>query len=277
MKKLKQIFLNTGSSAAYVVLTALFTVIPDNCFLLWKMNDGWTDAVNILINRLLVCVFIFFIANVIYYCYRKNRKRVQITGNNYLIQIEYGDLLSISGGKIVINADECFTTDVGNMPACIKPNSVYGQYLNKNLGDLKNNKTRLLKEYKIRPIEGKSEYKDKSRYAPGTIIPLHQFLIMAFAKLDKKGRGYLTYTDYLDCLNTLWEQIDLYHGTDDVYLPILGSKITNLDRDLNQQELLDIMISSYILSPKRMKKPYKLHIVCRKRDGFSLDAVKGID
>ena len=129
----------------------------------------------------------------------------------------------------------------------------------------------------IKPAKGKSEYNSQTRYTPGTIIPREQFFLMAFAKLDKNGRGYLDYKDYLDCLNTLWEQIDLYHGTNDVYIPILGSNITYFERQLTQQELLDIMVSSYILNPKRMKKPCKLHIICRKRDGFLLDDVKGID
>jgi hypothetical protein len=68
-----------------------------------------------------------------------------------------------------------------------------------------------------------------------------------------------------------------YHGTDDVCVPILGSNILGLDRGLTQQELLDIMISSYVMSPKRLKKPYKLRIVCRGREGFSLDRIRGVD
>ena len=43
------------------------------------------------------------------------------------------------------------------------------------------------------------------------------------------------------------------------------------------KELLDTMISSYRLSPKKMKKPYKLHIVCREREGFSLNDIFGVE
>lgn len=47
--------------------------------------------------------------------------------------------------------------------------------------------------------------------------------------------------------------------------------------DLTQQELLDIMIASYRLHPKKLKKPNTLHIVCKERDGFSLNAIFGVD
>ena len=274
MSKVKQLLINKGSTAAYAIITAIFTVVPEDCFLLWKVCDKWKDTANILMNHLIVCVAIFIIANIIYVIWRKNRKRVQVSGSNYTIQIEYGDLLKMPPGKVVINFDECFTTKVGDDPADIKLASVCGQYLAKHPIS---NMQELINKAGIKPAEGKSEYNNQTRYIPGTIIPRKQFFIMAFAKLNKEGRGYLDYDDYLDCLNTLWEQIDLYHGTDDVYVPILGSNITYLERQLTQQELLDIMVSSYILSPKRMKNPYKLHIVCRKREGFLLDDVKGID
>ncbi len=100
---------------------------------------------------------------------------------------------------------------------------------------------------------------------------------MAFTKLDKNGLGCLTYEEYIECLEKLWEQIDLRHGTSDVYLPILGSNIVRFDKDLTQQELLDIMINSYRLSPKRMKKPYTLYIMCKKREGFSLNDIWGVE
>lgn len=274
MNRLRKLLFNKGSTVAYAIITAIFTVVPEECFLLWKICDKWKDSTNILINRLAVCIVVFILSNIGYSIYRKIIKKVQITGDNYSIQIEYGDLLKIPTGKVVINFDECFTTKVGNAPADIKPTSVCGQYLRTHpILDMQE----LIDKSGIKPAKGKSEYNCQTRYTPGTIIPRDQFFIMAFAKLDNNGLGHLSYEEYLDCLNTLWEQIDLYHGTDDVYIPILGSNITRFERQLTQQQLLDIMVGSYILSPHRMKKPFKLHIICRKREGFSLDDVQGID
>ncbi len=274
MSKMWKLFTNKGSTTAYALLTAIFTIVPEDCFKLVVMNDKWSDATNILINRLIICASIFVLANVGYYVYRKKRRKVTINENNYSIQIEYGDLFSINSGKIVIDFDECFTTQVGNAPDKIKPESICGQYLSKHPI---NNMDTLINAAGVKPARGKSECNGQTRYNPGTIVPNNDFLLMAFAKLDKDGLGHLTYDEYLQCLDTLWQQFDKYHGTSDVYMPILGSKITRFDKELTQQELLNIIISSYRLSPKKLRRPYKLHIVCREREGFSLNDVYGVD
>ena len=274
MSKIKKIFTNTGSTSAYALMSAILALVPEELFTNGIFQCDWPLMIIVIVNRIWVGIVIFVLANIIYYFYEKYRKSVSISGKNVSISIEYGDLFAVQNGKIVINFDECFTTKVGDDPADIKPTSVCGQYLEAYpISDMQE----LIVNANIKPAKGKSEYMNQIRYKPGTIVPRDRFFIMAFAKLDKKGRGYLSYKEYLECLNTLWEQIDLYHGTDDVYIPILGSNITYFDRQLTQQELLDIMVGSYILSPKRMKIPYKLHIVCRRREGFTLDEVKGID
>ena len=273
MSRLKKLFLNKGSSIAYAIITAIFTVFPEDCFKVVTVNTSWPEAVNVLIIRLIVCTIVFMGANIGYGIYKRKRQKVSIAGKNYSIQIEYGDLLSITGGKIVINFDECFTTNVGEGPADIKPASVCGQYLKKHpINDMQEQ----LDKAGIKPERGKSQFKGMDRYASGTIVPNGDYLLMAFAKLDQNGLGHLTYDEYLECLNTLWEQIDLWHGISDVYVPILGAKITRFDKELTQQELLDTMISSYRLSPKKMKNPYKLYIVCREREGFSLNDIFGV-
>lgn len=224
-------------------------------------------------NRLIVCAIVFLLANVIYYVYRKNRKSVTISGKTFTVKVEYGDLLEIGSGKIVINFDECFSTSIGNKPEDIKPNSVCGQYLMKYpIEDMQ----ALIKESGLKSV-GESLYNKKPKYAHGSIIPRGNYLLMAFAKLDKSGLGRLKYDKYIDCLNTMWEQIDRYHGTDDVYLPVLGSGVTRIEKELTQQELLDIMIASYRVSPMKLKKPNVLHIVCREREDFSINDVFGVN
>ena len=274
MSKIWKFLIGKGSAIAYAIITAIFTIVPEDCFKIIKVCDKWSETVNVLIVRLIACVIIFVLANVGYCIYKKKRKKVTIAGNNFTIQIEYGDLFDCKDGKIVIDFDECFTTTVGDNPADIKPDSVCGQYLTKRPVD---NMPQLIENAGVKTERGKSQYNNQDRYAPGTIVPNGDYLLMAFAKLDQNGLGHLTYDEYIECLNTLWEQIDLRHGTSGVYIPILGSKITRFDKDLTQQELLDIMVSSYRLSPKKMKKPYKLHIVCKEREDFSINDVFGVD
>lgn len=275
MSKIKELFLNTGSSIAYAIITAVFTIIPENIFKCGFISCDWSDSMIVLVNRLLICAIIFSSANTIYYIKRKYRNTAKIKDDTCLIEISYGDITSIENGKKIINFDECYNVNVGDKPEDIKPNSICGQYLKKYPIEKKEIHS-LIKQTGILP-SGKSRYKNKISYAPGTLIQRDKYLLMAFAKLDEKGLGYHTYESYLECLDILWEEIDRYHGTDDVYVPILGSRITRFDKVLTQQELLDIMIASYRLSPKKLRKPNILHVVCQERDGFSLNEVFGID
>lgn len=269
-----------GSALGCAIISAIFAIVPEETFNCVKICEDWSDANSILINRLILCAIVFCVSNLIYWCYKKLRKKVKVKIGNYVIQIEYADLMDIPEGKVVISFDECFTTNVGDAPGDVRASSICGQYLEKHKNENNGQKLdvqRVISDAEIKPEKGKSKYRAKIKYKPGTIVPNGNELLMAFAKLDENGRGNLTYTEYLDCLNKLWEQIDIYHGTDDVYIPILGSRIIYFDREFTQQELLDIMINSYCLSAKKLKEPNKLHIVCRKRAGFTLNDVFGIE
>ena len=265
--------LKKGCVLAGGIISAVFTIVPEEYFQCGIVTCNWPDATIVFINRLFFCAAVIILACVGYYCYLKLRRAVSISDRTFLLKIEYKDLYKVKNGKKVINFDECFSVNVGRKPEDIKPGSVCGQYLEKHpIDDMQS----LIQASGIQSY-GVSLYNNKPKYISGTIIPKDDFFLMAFAKLDENGLGRMSYVEYLDCLDKLWEQIDLYHGTEDVYLPILGSGITRFDKELSQQELLDVMIASYRLSPKKMKKPNTLHIVCKECDDFSLNHIIGVD
>lgn len=91
-------------------------------------------------------------------------------------------------------------------------------------------------------------------------------LLQKFRALRKKRR--------LKQLDEMWKQIEVHCSQTDVCVPILGSGLTLFEgASLSQQELLNIMIWSYKLSPHKIKAPYKLRIICKKSDGFSLNEI----
>ena len=273
MSKFKRLLTNAGSTWAFAIMSAILALVPEELFTNGFIQCDWPLMIIVIVNRILVFANIFAIANLIYYCYKKYRKSVSITKKNVSISVEYGNIFEVTKGKKVINFDECFNTKVGQMPGDIKPKSVCGQYLEfHSLEDIQC----LIMQAGVQPV-GVSKYNRLPRYKLGTIVPNGDFLLMAFTELDKDGLSRMSYERYLECLNTLWQEIDKYHGMDDVYIPILGSKITRLDKELTQQELLDVMLASYGLSPYKLKLPFMLHIVCMGRDGFSLNNIEGSD
>lgn len=177
--------------------------------------------------------------------------------------------------KKVIPFDECFTTNVGNFPADINPDSICGQYLANNpIQDIQNLQD-LIDKAQLKPLESKSKYQNRDRYESGKLVPNGDDLLMAFAKLNEYGLGEFSSRDeYLDCLSTFWKEIDKYYGQKDVCIPILGSGTTRIGDTLpTQQELLDIIIASYKLNNRKIKSPCKLYILYKKHDDFSLSKI----
>lgn len=281
-------FISKSLSFAFFITTVLFTFIPESFFgkiefinqnhleKIQIFNYFEAQDINIIVFRVMFFVIVFIFVSLIYAIILNFQNHVTIKGHNYLIEIRYGDIFKYKNSKRVINFDECFTTHIGDLTADINSTSICGQYL---LSHPDLDIQQLIDTFKITPAKGKSKYQNKSRYSPGTIIPNGDDLLMAFAKLDEKGKGrFFSRDEYLDCLDLLWKELENYYADKDVYIPVLGSGTTSFDgsdgASFTQQELLDIMICSYKLSSHKIKAPHKLCIVCRKNDGFSINRIE---
>ena len=280
-------FIQKSLAMAFGIITIIFTFVPETFFEKydWITKDvlqqsklfACLDAqdVNIIISRL-VCFFLVWIGTALSHMFfLKTRRWITIKGQNYSIRVEYGNIQRKKNCKKVINFDECFTTKVGNATADINPESICGQYL-KEHPDL--NVQKLIEAAQIKPARSKSKYQHKIRYDSGTIVPNGDDLLMAFAKLDERGKGrFFCRDEYLQCLDLLWKEIENYYSEKDVCVPILGAGTTSIDggagASISQQDLLDMMIWSYKLSSHKIKAPHKLHIICKKNSGFSINNI----
>ena len=266
-------FIKRSITWAVSIVSFLFMFVPESVFEYKMLLPMLSDAKNVIINRVFVFGMILLASLLINAGYQVLRRSVSIKGKNYSIKISYGNIFKQKDCKIVIPFDECFTCTVGNDTADINPRSICGQYLMaNNTLDIK----RLIDLSSLKP-KGKSKYENRDRYESGRVVLNDKYLLLAFAKLDKVGKGILSKEEYLESLSVLWEEINNYYGQQDVCIPILGSGTTRIgDNELTQQELLDIIINSYKLSSHKIKKPNKLLIVCRKTDGFSINDIEAI-
>lgn len=264
-------FLKKINTWALNIIIVVFAFVPEKIFGTCKLILNASVEENIVLTRVLAFIVVIILSIIINAVYLLRRRNILIKGHNYSIHIKYGDLFEMRDCKKVINFDECFTTIVGDAPSNINPASICGQYLKKYPIE---NMQSLIDNAQLKPAKGKSKYQDKVRYDSGKLVPRDDFLLMAFAKLDKEGVGRLSRDEFLDCLSLLWKEIDKYYGQNDVCISILGSGVTRIDSiSPTQQELLDMIIVSYKLSAHKIKSPYQLHIVCEKRDDFSLNKI----
>lgn len=275
-----------GLLSTFAAFSVLLTFLPESffkniCFIKKEILDSskflnWldVDSCNVTISRLFFFALLFILmlmGSWLYSCFRS----VKIEGNNYTIVVEYGNLLKKKKCQRLINFDECYTTKVGTGTAEIKENTLCGQYLlrNPNL-----DVHALIAASGVKPCRRKSKYNDLVCYEPGTIVANGDDLLMAFARLESSGKSMkFTVEEYLRCLELLWKEMDDNFCSKDVCIPALGSGIARFDNGVSQsvtkQELVDLIISSYKLSPYKLKNNNALHIVCRKSDDFSIDKV----
>lgn len=280
-------FFKKSIEAAFAIITGIFTFMPESFFGECKwipqdflkqckyLSDLDAADVNIVISRLLCFGLVWVVTSVVYALFLKFRRWTTICGENYSIRVEYGDIFKKRNCKRVINFDECFTTQVGDKTADIKPASICGQYLMAH-NDL--DIQALIDAANIVPAKKKSQYQQKIRYDSGTIVPNGDDLLMAFAKLDEKGKGrFFSRDEYIKCLDLLWRELENHYSQKDVCIPILGAGITSFDggsgASISQQDLLDIMIWSYKLSSHKIKTPHRLRIICKKNRGFSINNI----
>lgn len=202
-----------------------------------------------------LCIFFFF-----------NKRTIKI--GSYIIELSYGDIFKGYDNALkVIPFDECFTLEIGAATHQIKPTSLCGQYLIKYPPD----------NDLVRKISATTQENNISRYRntlcaeSGTIVERNDFILLAFAKLDYEGKAHLTNREYIESLLTLWTNIDGYSSQYNICVPILGSNITRFDNgEITKQQLLNIMIQTYILAPYKIKSPSKLIIICKRSKNFSI-------
>ena len=249
-------------SLTFAITTGCFSFIPEECFnrtVYWSfLPSYWNGA----LNKILFLIIIGILVGFAIFIWKYFRKSIIVKGHNYKVIIEYGDIFNVVNCKKVINFDECFSTEIGEAPYQIKPSSICGQFLHKNPNI---NVPILLSNSGLKPQKKSSNFSNKKCYESGSLIPNGDYLLMAFGKLNKDGRAVMTRTEYIDSLNTLWKEIDKHYTQSDVAIPVLGAGITRFKGEmLTQQQLIDIIVASYQISPYKIKSKRPKMTYCLK-------------
>lgn len=161
---------------AFGIISVIFAFVPESFFhtIRWipaqavqkSLTDkGITDVeLDTIISRIVCYAVVWVIVTLIYAV----RHSVTIKGDNYTIQVKYGNLLKETNCKKVINFDECYTTHIGPNPSDIKASSICGQYIQSVGGSL--NIQNLIDNAEVKPEECVSRFNHSRSYKPGSII-----------------------------------------------------------------------------------------------------------
>ena len=271
-------FGNKILSRSSALIAAIFTLLPESFFQIFVLLPHVSTEVNIVVCRVLVSLLVIAVTAFLYLFYLHRRRSVTIEGDNWVIEVKYGDINSEKDCKRIIGFDECFTSKVGDAKGEIRASSVCGQYL-KEHPEL--HVDEIVAKSGLEPLKSLSRFQDKRRYPLGSIIPYGDDLLFAFASLNVEGRAEFTSREeYLECLDNLWCEVDKYYAGKDVCIPIFGTGATRFSGGFgespNQQKMLDFLICSYKMSSHKIKRPQKLRIVCKPQEGFSINKIDGL-
>ena len=131
-------FFKNVSALAGVIISTIFTIVPEEVFNFKLINYEWSETTIIIVNRLIACFCSFIFAIIVILIYRSVNRSVTISDKTFSIKVQYKNLIKIKRGKKVISFDECFSSNVGDRPEDIKPESLCGQYLRRHpIDDMK--------------------------------------------------------------------------------------------------------------------------------------------
>ncbi len=253
-KSLKRNFYDVLSVISLIVsFVLIFFDIPSK----YKVQSG-----GIFVGLLIVIyLYMWITAN------RAKKMNIKINSSN--VEIREGDIFREDGLK-VIAFDEYLDTDASRIKGVVTEHSINGQYIRNVCEDISALDARMEENahlnrhiYAIRPRE--SGMKEKS-FLLGTIHQEGEYLLMAFARLDRDNRSFLYMKDYARCLIRMWNECDIIYQGEDIVLPLLGAGLTrfkNNDR-ITEQELLELILWTFRTSHFRIGASAKLKIVLTK-------------
>lgn len=211
----------------------------------------------------------------------KNLRLVNIVINGSTVEICFGDLFKEDGLK-VIPFNEYFDTVVDDV--LVSKTSLHGIFISNFIHDIptfdveiQTDKHMISK--KIPKIDKNRQVGKKIKYKLGSIYKFDDFLLTSFSHFDEENRAYLSTQDYINCLLSLWDEIDIVYAGKTVVLPLLGSGINRFHKNesISEQELLDLILWTLRVSKIRFKGKSKVKIVLDNSIRSKVSLFKFID
>ena len=249
---LKKFLEITSISSGTVSAVVLFVDIPVE----WKLRAGWAFLMLLALTYLVIWIW------------SNNLNSIDINVEGSDVTVKVGDIFQQSGLK-AIAFNEYFDTQVDNK--IISEESLNGILIKKHLDISTSELDRYIENYAfdgsevLESEDGRKQGK-KQKYQIGTICLYKEYLLTAFSKFDENNKALLTMPEYLEFLINFWDRVNNVYAQKSVSTTIFGSGITRIKghKNIADEDLLKIMLWTFIISEMRFKYPAKLTIVIHK-------------
>lgn len=217
--------------------------------------------------RIIIVCGIFFIAFLAAVIKTISTRRVEVDlGEGRTAVVEYGDLFE-RGDTVVIPVNDSFDTIADDIT--ISKNSVHGQFVKHFYEDNTEELNRLIAG-ELKGISPLGEYGDEKRgnkvfYPLGTVICIRTGNKKYYWVATTHFKGNCIQPDlqgYYLAILKLMEYLNAHTSGKDVYMPLIGSGLTRLDK--TKQLILENFLT--ILKMSKTSMVGKVHIVLYKGD-----------
>lgn len=238
---------------------------------------------------LITIVIVLFLSTVVIYffnyAYANAMSRLTLTLGSANIEVKIGDIFecTIFNDNDVIKVipfNQYFDTQLDDN--IVVKSSVNGQFLEKifngtcaeystdnqrkiitkNAFDARIEYDEWVNKYKL---EAKSSRTGKNQpYKLGSIFRYdHDIFATALSEVDEENRSVLSIQDYIRFLINFWDQLDCLYGGRKVYMTLLGSGMTRLSNQINEEQTLQTILFILCLSQIKFSDKNKLTILLR--------------
>lgn len=244
----------------YYNVLSVISVIASFIFLVWDIPQYAKVPLGIGMAVLFAAIYI------IMWIAANTKKKTTLCINHSTVEICEGDLFASDGFK-VIAFNEYFDTQVDDV--VISSRSLNGQYIRTIVSDVQKLDADMASDQHLRDCmleETDRPVGKKIKYVLGTIYKNDDYFLTAFSRFDHSNRAYLDINDYINCLMNFWNECDIHYAGQSVSMTLLGSGITRFrgNENITEQELLELIIWTFMMSKIRFQDPFRVRILLTK-------------
>jgi hypothetical protein len=204
-----------------------------------------------------------------------SRTEIVISVARTTVTIRQGDIFAEPGCR-VISCNEYYDTQVDDI--VIDNDSLHGQLINRLDDEGKQALDQTVADNDTSPLQRFEDNTKKWRYPLGRIKRFvydnQTYLLLALTHFNAQNKAFTDRGEYEQTLRTMWDEIDRTHGSEAIFLPLIGSGKARLK--MSNTEILRCMLCTLRTSGVEIKKPITIVLKEKALEDIDLYELKGV-